>query len=192
MSLVAIRDLTEAQARAWVEGPFAAECGRECALKVWVEDNSCFAAVYVDGEPGEFFCGPDGDLSQAIRDDVARRAVADLIWDCDAGPGGSYVYAALVPGDEPEPVFKRGECGCGDCTWSTEDIDTDFPVGGGWYRSWPCGSMPEGTYCSDCGSLLGPDGWAMLAGRDPKEVKWPETAPTSPDTPANREEDSNG
>jgi len=89
-------------------------------------------------------------------------------------------YIAKIRG-EYIPKFKRGECGCGDCTWITEDIDTEFPVGGGWYRSWPCGSMPEGTYCSGCGSLLGPEGWAMLAGRDPKAVQWPEEVSTEPD-----------
>jgi len=84
-------------------------------------------------------------------------------------------YIAKIRG-EYIPKFKRGACGCGRCTWCTNIMGV-----GTWRDYKPPDPVPEGTYCSGCGSLLGPEGWAMLAGRDPKEVQWPEEVSTEPD-----------
>jgi hypothetical protein len=76
----------------------------------------------------------------------------------------------VLPMTAPEPVFKRGACECGHCVWSAQWH---------WGISGTCDGMGYGGYCEECGSLLGPGGWAMLAGRDPKEVQWPEEGATN-------------
>ena len=48
MPLVAIRDLTEAQAKAWVAGPFSAECGRECVRNL--NRHSSMSRIYNDSD----------------------------------------------------------------------------------------------------------------------------------------------
>lgn len=77
----------------------------------------------------------------------------------------------------PDPEFKRYECECGYVRFL--EIDESGPEWyfGGDHSRWPA---PVGRrwYCPSCGSLLGPGGWALLAGRDPKEVQWPEEAAT--------------
>jgi len=106
--------------------------------------------------------------------------------DITGGMDAADYIAKLYGEDIPE--FKRGACGCGRCTWHTGGLQGDVHVSGIWLMqdhfiaryNYP---VAEGTYCSECGSLLGPDGWALLAGRDPKDVQWPE------DATANREED---
>lgn len=74
-------------------------------------------------------------------------------------------FEAMLCLTTPEPVFKRGECGCGRCFWDAKRVE--------WYLR-TCDGVAGDTYCHKCGSLLGPDGWAMLAGQDPKDVQWPE------------------
>ncbi|MEN6546038.1 MAG: hypothetical protein ABFE07_08365 [Armatimonadia bacterium] len=182
--LVAIHKLTEEQATALVEGPFSEEMREKCELQMlWSEDLAAWVAC-IWASRGRIGVGVVGDSDPACRVYAIRKAVAEA-----ASSSGMVTEAVYVPdvsgAPDPEdiPEFKRGACECGRYTWHTEDIDTEFPIPGEWYRSWPCDPMPEGTYCSECGSLLGPGGWALLAGRDPKDVQWPK------DTPTNREED---
>lgn len=186
MTLVEIRDLTEAQAQAWVAGPLTEDVGRECKLEVWAKRDCIMAAVFIGRDHFTSDSGPTGDFSQSARDAAAMGAVKSAVW-----ARHMLRDAILVPGEESEPEFKRGACACGYVRFL--EIDESGPE---WYFGgdrfpWP---TPVGRcwYCPSCGSLLGPNGWAMLVGRDPKAVQWPEDGPTSPDTPANREEDSNG
>lgn len=174
--LVEIDQMTEGQVKAFVAGPLTRATGAPCRFEMVFENEQYVAYIFIGDDDRVGCCGRaiPGFQTQEARDDAATLAVNEAISDT----GFPAVWAVYLPDTDftpnARPEFKSGACWCGDCTWYTEDIYMEFPVGGGWYRSWPCGSMPEGTYCSDCGSLLGPGGWALLAGRDPKDVQWPE------------------
>lgn len=73
--------------------------------------------------------------------------------------------------DIPEndtPKFRLSACQCRSYIWR---LDDSAPTG--WYRHWPCDPAPTGIFCGDCGSLLGPNGHALINGRDPESVRWP-------------------
>lgn len=118
-----------------------------------------------------------GGIEQAVRDrdgsEIVNRAkVATLAAHSAARAAGEGL------GRCRDRMLDRACEAVGYASHATDDIDTQFPIEGGWFLNWPCGWLPEGAYCSECGSLLGPGGWALLAGRDPKEVQWPEAPPT--------------
>lgn len=123
----------------------------------------------------------DAANADTLMAQTARRALLDALERM-----GLPTNAVDVPSHRGEyiPKFKRGACGCGRMTWHTEDIMGDAEVPGEWFYSWPIDPVPEGTYCSECGSLLGPEGWALLAASDPKAVQWPKEVSTEPDRAA--------
>jgi hypothetical protein len=154
------------------DGPNSVCCTAEIRP---IKSNSGFMARYMD----------DAANADTLMVQTARRALLDTLQHFglptdEVEVPSPTAFEATARLGTTEPEFKRGACGCGRCRpWHTESPE---PL------RWGYGSCmiptAEGTYCPECGSLLGPGGWALLAGRDPKSVKWPEE-----DAPTAREED---